>query len=297
VYYGDQDNGKIKQGIDSILSAVDNSLSLWNENSLLTRINKGENAVVDKIFRDNLALSYEISTLTDGAFDVTIGGLVKIYGFANKERRKVSEQEVQHLLQYVDYNKVSISEDGHLIKQSGTELDFNAIAQGYTTDIISDYLISMGVKDFIVDVGGEVFAQGTKPDNQLWTVAIEEPAADSLSEAKYNYTIGLDNQSIVTSGSYRKYYEENGVKYSHTIDTKSGKPVTHTLLSVSVLADKSYKADGLATAFMVMGLDKSKAFLSEHKEYEAYFIFNDEQGKYKTYATEGFKKKLKKVNQ
>jgi thiamine biosynthesis lipoprotein len=296
VYYGNQDNKQIKQGIDSILTAIDQSISLWNENSMLTRVNKGEKVKVDKIFKENLALSHEISLLTEGAFDITIGGLVKIYGFANKERRKLGEEEIQSLLKYVNYNKVSISEDGYVIKQPQTELDFNAIAQGYTTDVISQYLISRGISSFVVDVGGEVFAQGRKPDNQYWKVAIEEPAADSASEVRYKYAVDLDNQSIVTSGSYRKYYEENGVKYSHTIDPQSGKPVTHTLLSVSVLADKSYKADGLATAFMVMGLEKSKQFLDKHKEYDAYFIFTDQLGKYKTYATEGFSKEIKRVN-
>ena len=295
-YYGNQDNEQIKQGIDSILKAIDNCFSLWNENSTTVRINKGENVVVDKMFREVFTQSQEISTLTEGAFDITIGELVKLHGFANKERRTLSDEEIRSLLQFVDYNKVSIDANGHLVKQSNTELDFNAIVQGYSTDVISDYLISKGINNFIVNVGGEVYAQGTKPNNQSWTVAIEEPASDSLSDVTYKYVIELKNQSVVTSGSYRKYYEKNGVKYSHIIDPRTGKPVTHTLLSVSVLANKSYMADGLATAFMVMGLDKAKAFLDKHKQYEAYFIYSDEQGKYQTYATEGFLKKMKKVN-
>ncbi|MDR1725632.1 MAG: FAD:protein FMN transferase [Bacteroidales bacterium] len=298
VYYGNSDNSdKIKKGIDSIFSAIDNSLSLWNENSVITRLNNGEDVKLDKIFIDNFYYSREISDLTDGAFDITVGGLVEAYGFANKERRRLSQTEINDLLRCVGYKKISLSEDStHLVKEiSQTKLDFNAIAQGYTSDLISDYLLSQQITSFIVDVGGEVFAKGLKPDKETWKVGLEEPAEDSLSEVKYDYLVELSDESIVTSGSYRKYYVENGMKYSHTIDTKTGKPVTHNLLSASVIAKKSYIADGLATAFMVMGVEKAKIFLETHKEFDAYFIFTNIKGEYETYATSGFKQKMRKA--
>ncbi|MDR1847111.1 MAG: FAD:protein FMN transferase [Bacteroidales bacterium] len=294
VYYSPTtDNSlQVKQGINRIFKAVDASLSLWNEESVLSKANNGENIELDSIFIDNFNLSQEISKLTDGAFDITIGNLVKAYGFANKQRIKLSDAQIDSLLQGVDYRKVAITADKRLKKLPVTSLDFNAIAQGYTTDLISSYLLSVGINDFVVDVGGEVFAHGSKPNNEAWLVAIEEPSVDSLSEQTYKKAVYLRNESIVTSGSYRKYYVENGIKYSHTIDPRNGKPVTHSLLSVSVIAKKSYEADGLATAFMVMGLERSKAFLAHHTEYDAYFIYSDTKGNYATYATAGFQKKI-----
>ncbi|MDR1005846.1 MAG: FAD:protein FMN transferase [Bacteroidales bacterium] len=280
VYYGNADKNTIKQGIDSILTLIDNSLSLWNENSTLSRVNRNEKVKLDSVFIENFNLACQIANLTNGAFDFTIGNLVKAYGFANQQRRKLNDKEIDSLLQGVDYRKVSITPDGYLQKPNITSLDFNAVAQGYTTDKISAYLLSKGLNDFVVDVGGEVYAHGSKPNNQYWTIGIEDPAEDSLSEIKYSQTITLKNQSVVTSGSSRKYYVENGVKYSHTIDPKTGKPVRHRLLSVSVVANQSYMADGLATAFMVVGLDKAKAFLAAHKQYKAYFIYTNDKGKY-----------------
>ena len=191
-------------------------------------------------------------------------------------------------MQYVGYGKVQVV-DGILKKEHPEiELDFNAIAQGYSSDMMAHFLSSKGICNYLVDIGGEVIARGCKPNGDHWVVGIEKPAEDKYSTQKVDVKINLDNMSVVTSGNYRKYYESNGVKYSHTINPFTGFPVSHTLLSVSVLSANAWEADAMATAFMVMGLEKSLEFLKNNSGYDAYFIYND-NGEYKTYATEGFK--------
>lgn len=278
----------IKKGFDSIFSAVDNTFSLWNKNSLLTKLNNNEDIELNSMFVDNFNIAKQINKLTLGALDITIGGVVQAYGFANKSKQELSEGLLDSLLNFVGIDKVKI-ENNKLVKScKETQLDFNAIAQGYTSDIISKYLIKRGVRNFIVDVGGEVYCQGEKPNKKKWNVAIEKPAESPNSERTYNITINLKDKGIVTSGNYRKFYIKDGVKYSHTIDPKTARPVTHSLLSASVIAENATTADGLATAFMVMGLEKTKAFLKQHKEYAAYLIYSNEKGEMITWQSDNF---------
>jgi len=191
----------------------------------------------------------------------------------------------------VNYKNVKI-ENGYLVKSNPAIcLDFNAIAQGYSVDVISKYLESKEVENYCVEIGGEVFAKGTKANGKRWNVGIEKPV-DNSEERELKATIYLENKGLTTAGNYRKFYIENGIKYSHTIDPATGYPVRHSLLSVSVIADNCIDADAYDTAFMVMGLEKSLAFLKEHKELEAYFIYSDKDGKMKTYETDGLKELL-----
>lgn len=278
----------IKKGFDSIFSAVDNTFSLWNKNSLLTKLNNNEDIELNTMFVDNFNTAKQINNLTLGALDITVGGVVQAYGFANKSKQELSDNLLDSLLSFVGIDKVKI-ENNRLVKTyEETQLDFNAIAQGYTSDIISKYLIKRGIRNFIVDVGGEVYCQGEKPNKKKWNVAIEKPAESPNSERTYNITINLKDKGIVTSGNYRKFYIKDGVKYSHTIDPKTAHPVTHSLLSASVIAENATTADGLATAFMVMGLEKTKAFLKQHKEYAAYLIYSNEKGEMITWQSDNF---------
>ncbi len=155
--------------------------------------------------------------------------------------------------------------------------DFNAIAQGYTSDLVANYLNSLNITQYIIDIGGEVFARGTKPDGTKWRVGIEHPEMNNLETRSVQQVVTLENKGLATSGSYRKYYEENGKRYSHAIDPKTGYPVTHNLLSVTVLAETTAEADAYATAFLVMGLEKSLKLLEEIEGLEAYFISWDER--------------------
>jgi thiamine biosynthesis lipoprotein len=290
-----QTSSQIKKGIDSILIKIDNSISLWNPQSLLNKINDNQTNVMNTILKENFLAAEKISKLTDGNFDISLGALIEAHGFAAKERKKLSKQEIDSMMLYVGYKKLRL-EDDKLIKQyPQTKIDFNAIAQGYTTDQISNYLKRNNINQHIVDVGGEVFASGKKPDGQQWRVAIEEPSKDMYAEREYNSFIKLENKSIVTSGNYRKYIEEDGIRLSHTINPKTGYSVSHNLLSVSVIAQDATTADGLATAFMVMGKEKAEEFLNTHPEYDAIFIYSTKEGEIETSHTKNLDQILEKA--
>mgnify|MGYP003466724598 FL=1 len=290
-----QTSSQIKKSIDSILIKIDNSISLWNPQSLLNKINDNQTNVMNTILKENFLAAEKISKLTDGNFDISLGALIEAHGFAAKERKKLSKQEIDSMMLYVGYEKLRL-EDDKLIKQyPQTKIDFNAIAQGYTTDQISNYLKRNNINQHIVDVGGEVFASGKKPDGQQWRVAIEEPSKDMYAEREYNSFIKLENKSIVTSGNYRKYIEEDGIRLSHTINPKTGYSVSHNLLSVSVIAQDATTADGLATAFMVMGKEKAEEFLNTHPEYDAIFIYSTKEGEIETSHTKNLDQILEKA--
>ena len=188
----------------------------------------------------------------------------------------------------MDYRKIRI-EKGRIVKDNpAITLDFNAIAQGYTSDAIAKFLDSKGIKNYLVDTGGEIMAKGSKPDDKPWIVGIEKPAKDKDSEQVIHARVALRNKGLVTSGSTRKYVERNGKRYSHCIDPKTGYPVEHNVLSVTVLADNATWADALASICMVMGLEASLPIIQSLEGVEAYYIFVNEMGNLETFATEGF---------
>jgi FAD:protein FMN transferase len=290
ISYFDRNERNLKPQVDSILHAFDRSVSMWDTGSIISRINNGDAAAVpDFWFKDIYEKSRKVSVETGGAFDFTVGPLVNAWGFGFKGKMSMDQQKVDSLMQFVGYNKVKMDGDGKIHKPAVVMFDFNAIAQGYVVDVIGNYLEDKGINDFLIDIGGEVLGKGWKPDGKPWVVGIESPAADSTSESTLNAMVKLTDMAVSTSGSYRKYRIENGIRYSHTIDPHTGYPVTHSLLSVTVLAPDCATADAYATAFMVMGLDKAKDFLEHHPGLEAYFIIPEEGGIYSTYASKGFK--------
>ncbi len=290
VIYYDSLQRNFQPQIDSLLTAFDQSVSLWVPGSVLSRVNRNEEVVPDKYFIDNFNLSMQVAKETDGAFDPTVGSLVRAWGFGFDASRKVDSRIVDSILQFTGYHRVRIDSSKLVKNDERTTIDFNAIAQGYSVDLVGTFLEARGIENYLVDIGGEVKARGVKPDGSFWKIGIEKPARQKNDERELKEIIVLKNKSVATSGSYRKFYEKDGVRYSHTIDPKTGYPVQHSLLSVSVVADNTALADAYATSFMVMGLERSKQFLRLHPELDAFFIYADDQGNYRTYATEGFKK-------
>ncbi len=290
VYY-DSLQRDLHPQVDSILKAFDRSVSLWLPNSILSRVNRNDTTVVlDDHFLGNFYDSQKVSKATRGAFDMTVGPLVEAWGFGFESREKVGKHIVDSLLPLVGYQKISIV-NGKVVKADPRmQIDFNGIAQGYSDDVVGKYFDHLGIHNYLIDIGGEVKAKGHKPDGSFWRVGIEKPASDSVSPRILKAVILLHNMSVATSGSYRKYYEENGVRYSHTIDPKTGYPVQHSLLSVSVLTKNTAMADAYATAFMVMGYKKSRAFVESHPGLEAFFIWSAKDKTFQSYATPGFKK-------
>lgn len=289
VTYYDEQERNFQQEIDSIFHAVDMSVNLWVDSSVISKVNRNEEVVLDDIFIDNFNIAQEAAKLSDGYFDPTISPIVAAWGFSYKHSDSITPQLIDSLKQLVDYRKVRI-EDGKVIKENpAIQLDFNAIAQGYTSDMIASFLESRGVKDFLVDTGGEIMARGGKPNGQPWIVGIEKPADNWDSEQVVQTRIALCDKGLVTSGSTRKYVERNGKRYSHCIDPKTGYPVEHQLLSATVMAENSVWADALASICMVMGLEKSLEIINALDGVEAYYIFANEKNELETYATEGFK--------
>lgn len=292
IQYCDAQRRNLQPQVDSLLEAFDRSASLWVDSSLLRRLNAGETDSLDSTLSFLFRQSAAIEDYTDGAFNCRIGRLVQVWGFSFRQRSEPDNAELKSLLEaaHTDY---TIS-NGHMVNKSReTEFDFNAIAQGYASDLVGQMLEGYGIDNYLVDIGGEVVARGQKADGTPWRVGIERPSADSISVPTVQTAIELKDASVVTSGSYRKYYERDGVRYSHTIDPATGRPVQHSLLSVSVVEREGWLADAMATAYMVMGLDSALAFINAHPggvgTGAVYFIYDD-HGELKTYATPDFEK-------
>lgn len=299
LYYDDQQRDLQKE-VDSLLREFDLTASLWEEESLVRRINRNETDTLNSILADMLKKSLEMCAYTEGCFDCRVGKLVQSWGFSFKEKEELSKEQIDNLLHYArGAVGIDTQSDGTMLirkEYPETELDFNAIAQGYSVDLIGEMFEQMGINNYLIDIGGEVIARGAKSDGRLWCVGIERPAENKYSEREVEAAVNLKDESVVTSGNYRKYYEKDGVRYSHTIDPATGFPVQHSLLSASVVDKNAWRADALATAMMVMGKEKSLEFAKKHREDAAmqkmYFIY-DNAGEYETFATEGFKELMK----
>lgn len=289
ITYFDEEGRNFQHEIDSIFHAVDMSVNLWVDSSVICKVNRNEDVALDQIFIDNFNIAQEAAQLSNGYFDPTISPIVAAWGFSNKHGDSITPALIDSLKRLVDYRKVRI-ENGKIVKESPSiQLDFNAIAQGYTSDLIATFLEGKGIKNYLVDTGGEIMAKGSKPNGQPWIVGIEKPAENWDSEQVVQTRITLRDKGLVTSGSSRKYVERDGRRYSHCIDPTTGYPVEHNVLSVTVLADNSVWADALASICMVMGMEKSLPIIESLDGVEAYYIFANEKNELEVFATEGFK--------
>lgn len=296
ITYLSEDSSNHKSAIDSLLKLIDNSMSTYLPSSIISRINKNDkDVIVDHYFVDVYKKSREVSEKTGGLFDVTVAPLVNAWGFGFTKKASVDSAMIDSILNFVDYKMIRLQGNKLIKTKPQTMLDFNAIAQGYSVDVLTAYLESMGINNYLVELGGEVKAKGKK-NNENWKVGIDQPNENNISERKLEAIINLNNKALATSGNYRKFYEENGKKYAHILDPHSGYPAKQDLLSATVLAADAITADAYATAFMVMGLERSKQFLANNKDLnlEVYFIF-DQNGSWKTYSSESLKKWIKEV--
>jgi thiamine biosynthesis lipoprotein len=292
---------------DSIFKAIDQCLSVWVENSTISQFNAMDTLeVMDAHFLTVYFRGEEINNLSDGAFEPMIMPLVKVWGFGPEGAKAKVDTNIDSLLQIVhapvlaqpiDFEEVEIKTEGmRFVKTPGQALDVNGIAQGYTVDVLTDFLDSKGIADYMVEVGGEVFAKGLNAKGQLWSIGIDKPV--SLEEERaLQAIVKLDGMAVATSGSYRKFYEVDGKRFSHTIDPTTGRAVDHQLLSATVMAPNCTNADAFATVFMVKGVEGTKAFLAANPQLhlEVFLIYQTEDGELKTYTSEGMKKILEEV--
>jgi thiamine biosynthesis lipoprotein len=297
IKYSTQDTVNLRPQFEKILANIDSSMSTYNKQSVISKVNTNQTSInLDSYFKDVFNTAMKVSRETDGAFDITVAPLVNAWGFGFKELPEVDSAKVDSIMDFVGHEKVKM-EEGKIYKEDKRiMLDMNAIAQGYTVDVIARYLDSINIDDYLVEVGGEVKTKGKSPSNKAWRVGIDKPVeGNDVPGRNLQAIIRLENQSLATSGNYRKYYVKDGIKYSHTIDPSTGYPVKHNLLSVTVLADQCVRADAYATAFMVMGLEKSQKMVNNIDDIEAYFIYSDTDGDFKVAYSNKIKKLITRI--
>ena len=279
--------------IDSILKAVDLSLSIYINESIISKINRNENVKIDSMFTRVFEMALKIANETNGSFDPTIAPLVNFWGFGFEEISNKNQNKLVNLMQSVGYKKISIK-DGHIVKENpNTQIDFNAIAQGFTVDLVGEHLQKLGLTNFMIEIGGEVKCSGLNADEKPWRIGIDKPS-EKIQKERYQAIIEVSNKAIASSGNYRHYKvdKKTGMKYAHTINPKTGVPLQTNLLGVTILTESCMEADALATAFMVMGLEKSQKFLSSKDDLEVYFVYRNNNGKFESFVTENFKKRV-----
>jgi FAD:protein FMN transferase len=285
---------KINNAIDRKLIEIDNSLSLYNKASGLSRINRNEISEADEMFTEVFKISERVSELTDGLFDITVGPLVKAWGFGPDAMRNFDPSRVDSLLVFVGFGKVRLV-DGLIEKDdSRIYIDVNAVAQGYSVDVICRLLDDFGIMNYLVEIGGEVRARGMKTD-RFWRVGVDMPEESNTRPGeKMAAVIELNNEALATSGNYRKFYlGDDGVKYTHTINPVTGVPARNLLLSATIVAPDAATADAFATACMVAGPEGAKGLIEKYNFLEGYLIYSGERGQYVTWSSDGLKERLR----
>lgn len=288
-----------KKGIDSVITAINNSVSTYISTSDISRINQGDSTVViDAVFKEVFNLSAEINEKTNGYFDPTIGVLRNAYGFGDtKPLRNIDAMTLDSLMNYVGFQKVQLKSDGTIHKEyPQIYFDFNAVAKGSGVDHIGRYLESQGVADYLIELGGEILAKGKNIDkDQLWTVGIESPESD-IADRSVEATVTLKDMGMASSGNYRKFRVDSisGKKYVHTLNPITGSAEMSDVTSATVIAPTCGKADAYATSFMALGFEKSKVLLNELSDVEAYLTYIDSTTHHNVYITDGFEKRMPK---
>lgn len=293
----------LEESIDRLLTDVDSSFSMYIDSSGVLDFERDpERTCMDSLFRDLYGIAKEVYERTDGAFDPTVKPLVDAWGFGPDGRPKGEPDSLERLLERVGMDRLTLDtlkeKDGgtcYALQKPHPDMAFdpNAIAQGYTVDLLAELLQKRhGIDRAMIQLGGEVRALGRKNEQAPWLIGVEKPVPPKEKRA-LKAVAELEDLSMATSGSYRKFYEKGGKRYPHTIDPRSGKPVQHQLLSVTVTHPICAYADAYATAFMVMGADRATEFVRNEEKLEAYFIMGDGKGGFKAFATEGMKKLLR----
>ncbi len=295
-YFASQDL-KVKEDLDSIFEVINTSMSTYQTDSDISKINRGDSTVqVDEHFQQVFKISKQIYEESDGYFDPTVGNLVNAYGFGPEVAPvKLKDEVLDSLTMLVGFDKLRLDNKNRVIKDKPKiYIDFNAIAKGYTIDVIADYLDKSSVENYLIELGGELVAKGKNIEkNSDWIVAIDDPGQEQ-GERTLQTILVLKDKAMATSGNYRKFrVDSTGKRFVHTINPKSGKAETSSLLSTSVLAKNCTLADGYATAFMALGYEKSRKMLEQLDGVEVYFIYSSGDKEVKVFASEGFKEALR----
>ena len=261
-------DSSLQAQVEQALQQVDREFSMFNEQSTVAAINRGEQPQLSAMYQEVYQLAQQVSADTDGAFDITVAPLVNAWGFGFKTEQMPTPEQVDSLLQI------------------RSQLDYSAIAKGYGCDVAARVLSQHGVSDYMVEIGGEVVTCGHNPKGEPWRVGVSKPTENEDEAAELQAVLTVSNAAMATSGNYRRFYYKGGRKYAHTIDPRTGYPVQHELLSATVIAPTCAVADAYATAFMVLGLQGAQQLLQRHPEMKAYLIYTDQQGQLSVWHSE-----------
>lgn len=295
VQYLSENGESYKIQIDSLLAEIDSSVSIYKPYSIISKLNRGEKVQTDDIFNSVYFDAVHAYVTTKGYFDCTVSPLVSYWGFYKnwgQEDIDIDSLKIQEILKNVGTHKTDRL-DGSVCLEPSVQIDFNAIAQGYSVDLIADLLEDQGVQNYLIEVGGEIKARGVNTEDKNWRVGIDKPLEEIDIDDRFQFILELENKSLATSGNYRKFYEKDGVKYSHTINPMTGFPVQNRLLSVTVVTNECSLADAYATAFMAMGVEKTKKLIeSVDDQLDVYLVYTDKDGSWRTYISSGMQERI-----
>lgn len=283
-------NAELRQEMER----VNASLSMFNKNSVIAKINRGESDRVDSLFIKMFTTATRIHAETNGAFDITVAPLVNAWGFGYKKDTLPSPEKIDTLMQRVGMEKIALI-DGRLIKSvEGVEMDASAIAKGLGVDLVAEFLENKRVENYMVEIGGEIRVKGKNTKGESWKIGVDKPSDNpALQNRQLQMVVGLTQGALATSGNYRNFYIRDGKRYVHTINPKTGYPIQQDILSSSVYAKSCMEADAYATAFMVLGLKAAKQIVEKNPDLEVCFIYEDD-GTLKTWMSHGFQNRVAK---
>lgn len=290
-----QSRNNLEHGILQSLQEVDHSLSMFNPLSTISLINTNRSNATDPLFREVFNRAMDVARQSGGAFDITVAPLVNAWGFGFRNKEHINSHVIDSLRTFVGYQLVSMKQQRIYKADSRVMLDCSGIAKGYGCDRVALFLRKNGVKNYMIEIGGEICTAGLNDKGEIWTIGIVRPLDDNQTvDNTLQSILQISNIAIATSGNYRNFYYQGKRKYAHTIDPHTGYPVQHSILSSTVLAPTCTEADAYATAFMVLGIDSSQKVLSHHSELQAYFIYADNKGKYKIWSSQTLRKNILK---
>lgn len=281
----------LKPQIDSVLQAFDMSLSAYEPGSIISAVNRNERVAVDSLFKAVFRESARVYQLTGGAFDITLGPVIDAWGFGPGEPVQVDSAMVDSLLNFVGMDKVDLRGDTVVKSIPQVTLNVNAIAQGFAVDVVSGFLDGLGCVNYLVEIGGEIRTRGRNPKGSFWRIGVDRPEyGNMVPGSQMQAILNMHDRALATSGNYRKFYEKDGMRITHSIDPATGYPKESRLLSATVLAPECITADAYATACMVMGLDRARQFIESQQDVDAYFVYGEEDGNYQVWHTDGLRK-------
>lgn len=281
---------KIYDGeIGKLLNDFDFVLSNYNDSSMISKINRNEDVVLNDIFVDFFYKSKYAYEKSNGYFDITVGPIINAWGFGKTEEFNCDSASIDSLLHFVGMDKIRI-ENNRIIKDNpNVFINSNAIAQGQSVDVVADFFEKHEVKNYLIEIGGELRAKGVNAQSKSWVIGIDKPV-ENMQSRDFQSVISLKNKALATSGNYRRFVIYKGKKYTHSINPKTGYPVKDKILSATIVADECSIADAYATACMVMGIDLAKEFVEKNKDIDAFLVYSGDEGGFKVYKTKGFDK-------